>query len=228
MKIFDTTVKTFVAAFISIFEKKFQKTTEIQINNIIETNRFVVKTKIILIIFKKISTASAVEISSFDYLWISSTNAIEAANILQTNQNLNSNFIEISNTTLNSKNFKLISYSLLISFANAIEAANILQTNQNLNLNFIEISNTSLNFNFILNFNFDLTSSPQSRTFTKKIQHREKITKRFQQQKKIQSESESTVNTSAIKSFESENMTLYSIFDFFEKKITNTIEIKHS
>ena len=180
MKIFETAVKTF--AF--IFENEFQKTTEAQINNTIETNKFVVKTKMISIIFKKTSTANAVKILNFDHLSISSANAIEAANILQTNQNLNSNFIEISNT--------------------------------------------SLNFNVTLNFNFDLTSSPQYWTVTKEIQHRKKIKKRFQQQKKIESESESIINTNAIKSFENENMTLYNTFDFFEKRITSTFEIEHN
>ena len=101
MRIFNTIVKSFAATFIFIFEKKFQRATEIQINNIIKTNKSVVKTKMISVIFKKISTANAVETSNFDYLSISLANAIKAANILQTNQNLNLNFIEISNISLN-------------------------------------------------------------------------------------------------------------------------------
>ena len=228
MRIFDTTAKTFAAVSTFTSEKKFQRATEAQVGNTIGADKSAVKTKMISVTFKKTSTASAVEASSFDHLSTSSANAIGAANILQTDQNLNPNLIEVSSTALNSKNLKLVSYSLLISSANATEAANILQTNQNLNPNLIGTSSASLNFNVILDSNFDSTSPPQFRTLTEEIQHRKEIAERFQQQKEIQPESESTVNTSAIGSFESENMTLYSTFDSFEEEITSTIETEHS
>ena len=152
------------SVFISVV-KKSQKMTEFQINNIIKANKSVMKTKMISIIFKKISTANAVEVSNiFNLLLISLTNAIKATNILQTNHNLISNFIEVSNTALNSKNFDSISHSLSILSANVIETTNVLQTNYNFNSNFIE--NIS-NFNLI------------SRSLAKKIQYRKKFAERI-------------------------------------------------
>ena len=60
------------------------------------------------------------------------------------------------------------------------------------------------------------------------MQYRKKFTEQFQKQQhqQIQFKFESIVNISAIKSFESENITLYKIFDFYEKIFTSIIKIE--
>ena len=175
----------FVTKSVFILRHNFSLLTEVQIVKISETNKSVINAmhqmKMISVRTEKTSTTDSVDASKL----ISTAIATETTNILQTN-NLIFNFIEVSSTTLNSKNFNLISI-------------------------------------------FNLTSQ-SLRSLAEKMQYRKKFTEQFQKQQHQQTQSrfKSTVDISAIKSFESENMTLYEIFDFYEKIFTSIIEIEFS
>ena len=98
MRILETAARTPA----SIFENEPQGTTGAQVGNTTEANKPAVKTEMVPVTPKKAPAASAVGAPSSDHLSTPPANATGAANILQTDQNLNPNPIEASSTSLNS------------------------------------------------------------------------------------------------------------------------------
>ena len=99
-------LRKFVTKFIFILRHNFSFLTKIQIVKTDKTNKSVINAmhqmKMISVKTEKTSTVNFVDVLKL----ISTAIAIEITNILQTNHNLISNFIEISNTTSQSQSFR--------------------------------------------------------------------------------------------------------------------------
>ena len=99
-------LRKFVTKSVFILKHNSSFLTEIQIAKTDETNKLVINAmhqmKMISVRTEKTSTTDSVDVSKL----ISTAIAIEATNILQTNHNLISNFIEISSTTSQSQSFR--------------------------------------------------------------------------------------------------------------------------